>query len=154
MLKITCKTLLMATVAHKQCWDSMRHRLTTTALAHVWNFQRNELQQLNSPRAQASIGVVFFRFLCAPLYLMCMQTNDVTFLYLLVVFDAISAQTIVMSTAHILLPNVHHTKSIYACALYSWPVSFQPRIQIMVVVVADVVVVILGFLFFPSIFLC
>lgn len=74
-----------------------------------------------------------------------MQTNDVTFLYLLVVFDAISAQTIVMSTAHILLPNVHHTKSIYACALYSWPVSFQPRIQIMVVVVADVVVVILGF---------
>lgn len=85
---------------------------------------------------------------------MCMQTNDVTFLYLLVVFDAISAQTIVMSTAHILLPNVHHTKSIYACALYSWPVSFQPRIQIMVVVVADVVVVILGFLFFSSIFLC
>lgn len=81
-----------------------------------------------------------------------MQTNDVTFLYLLVVFDAISAQTIVMSTAHILLPNVHHTKSIYACALYSWPVSFQPRIQIMVVVVADVVVVILGFLFFRRFF--
>lgn len=42
----------------------MRHRLTTTALAHVWNFQRNELQQLNSPRAQASIGVVFSFSLC------------------------------------------------------------------------------------------
>lgn len=43
----------------------MRHRLTTTALAHVWNFQRNELQQLNSPRAQASIGVFFSFSLCS-----------------------------------------------------------------------------------------
>lgn len=75
---------------------------------------RTERKQSKAPEAQASV-YFFFCSLC----LMFMQTKNVTLLYLLVIFVAISAQMIIVSMAHILLPKVHLW--IYACGWYIRP---------------------------------
>lgn len=96
----------MATVAHEQCCDFDGVGWCNLP-AEVWTFE----QRGNNRRHQRQCPF-FLCFLC----LKCMQTKNVTLLYLLVVFDAISAQMIIMSMAHILLPKVHLW--IYACGWY------------------------------------
>lgn len=113
LLKIAVQrhaNLLIATAAPQDNVLQYERRRLANALSASQTKRATKTQLTTAFELQYEVGVgvgavvvgVFFAHV-----LMCMQTNDVMLLYLLVVFHAISAQTIVMNVAHILLPNVH-----------------------------------------------